>query len=297
LEKTGLKINSVSIHFLLLLLPAFVFYGVFMVYPVFGGIYYSLTDWDGISRIHNIVGLKNYADFFTDIIVMRPLINTFIFAFVLTIVQNIVSLLMAVALNRAMPFKGLLRTLWFVPVVLSPLVVGYIWRYIFTVPLEELGRLLHIDALANNLLGNHKTVLMSAVFVNIWRMSGYTMIIYIAALQNISTDIIEASRMDGVSGLKKFLFIDFPLIAPAFTINMVLTLERGFKEFDLIFGLTFGGPGNASELISLTIYRESFVNFRAGYGSALGVILFIIISIFTLVQLAFLRRNEDVLSG
>jgi ABC-type sugar transport system permease subunit len=193
--------------------------------------------------------------------------------------------------------KGILRTLWFVPVVLSPLVVGYIWRYLFTVPMEELGRFLHIEVLANNLLGNHKTVLMSAVFVNIWRMAGYTMIIYIAALQNISTDIIEASRMDGVFGFRKFINIDFPLIAPAFTINMVLTLERGFKEFDLIFGLTYGGPGNASELISLTIYRESFVNFRAGYGSALGVILFVIISVCTLVQLGFLRRNEDVLAG
>jgi ABC-type sugar transport system permease subunit len=103
--------------------------------------------------------------------------------------------------------------------------------------------------------------------------------------------------MDGVSGLRKFFTIDFPLIAPAFTINMVLTLERGFKEFDLIFGLTYGGPGNASELLSLTIYRESFVNFRAGYGSALGVILFVIISVFTLLQLKFLRRNEDVLAG
>jgi len=290
-------INKTSIQFLLLLLPAFILYFVFMVYPIFGAIYYSFTNWDGIARIYSLVGLKNYRDFFSDIIVTRPLVNTFVYAFVLTIVQNIVSLFMAVALNRKIKSRGLLRTLWFVPVVLSPLVVGYIWRYIFTVPLEVLGNFLHIDVLANNLLGNYKTVLMSAVFVNIWRMAGYTMIIYIAALQNISTDIIEASRMDGVSGFRKFFSIDFPLIAPAFTINMVVTMERGFKEFDLIFALTFGGPGNASELISLTIYRESFVNFRAGYGSALGVILFVIISVFTLTQLSILRRNENVLAG
>ena len=268
-----------------------------MVYPVFGGIGYSLTSWDGISNKTPWVGFKNYQDFFADFLVIRPLINTFIYAFVLTIFQNVVSLFMAVALNRKMRSRGVLRTLWFVPVVLSPLVVGYIWQFMFTVPLEKLGEFLHIEAMANNLLGNHKTVLMSAAFVSIWRMAGYTMIIYIAALQNISTDVIEASRMDGVSGFKKFFYIDFPMIAPAFTINMVLTLERGFKEFDLIFALTYGGPGNASELISLTIYRESFVNFRAGYGSALGVILFVIISVFTLLQLGFLRRNEDVLAG
>jgi raffinose/stachyose/melibiose transport system permease protein len=204
---------------------------------------------------------------------------------------------MAVALNRQMRLRGVLRTLWFVPVVLSPLVVGYIFRYIFGVPIVELGQFLHIKAMADNFLGNKDTALMAGVFVNVWRMSGYTMIIYIAGLQNIPVDIVEASRMDGVSGLKKFLTIDFPLIAPAFTVNMVLTLERGFKEFDMLFSLTFGGPGNASELISLTIYRESFVNFRAGYGSALGVILFVIISFFTLVQLGLLRRNEDALSG
>jgi raffinose/stachyose/melibiose transport system permease protein len=297
MKSSSFKISKVSVQFFLLLLPALLMYFVFMVYPVFGGIWYSLTDWDGISRAYQMVGLKNYRDFFSDIIMMRPLTNTFVFAIVLTIAQNVASLVMAVALNRNIRAKGVLRTLWFVPVVLSPLVVGYIWRYLFTVPFEEVGRFLHIEALANNLLGNHKTVLMSAVFVNIWRMAGYTMIIYIAGLQNISADIIEASRMDGVTGLRKFFSIEFPLIAPAFTINMVLTLERGFKEFDLIFGLTYGGPGNASELISLTIYRESFVNFRAGYGSALGVILFIIISVFTLLQLGFLRRNEDVIAG
>jgi raffinose/stachyose/melibiose transport system permease protein len=297
MEGSGFKTNKISVQFFLLLFPALVMYCVFMVYPVFGGIWYSLTNWDGLSKNYAVVGLKNYADFFSDIIVLRPLTNTFVYAFVLTIAQNIVSLFMAVALNRNIRSKGLLRTLWFVPVVLSPLVVGYIWRYLFTDPIASLGKLFQIDILANNLLGNKDTVLMSAVFVNIWRMAGYTMIIYIAGLQNISPDIIEASRMDGVSGFKKFMYIDFPLIAPAFTVNMVLTLERGFKEFDLIFGLTFGGPGNSSELISLTIYRESFVNFRAGYGSALGVILFVIISVFTLVQLAFLRRNEDVLAG
>ena len=294
---SGNKINKVTIQFFLLVIPALVLYCVFMVYPVFGSVGYSLTSWDGISRQASWIGLKNYKDFFSDFILIRPLTNTFAYAFVLTILQNIVSLFMAVALNRKMRSRGILRTLWFVPVVLSPLVVGYIWRFMFIVPLEQLGEFLHIEVMANNLLGNHKTVLMSAVFVNIWRMAGYTMIIYIAALQNISVDIIEASRMDGVSGLKKFVYIDFPLIAPAFTINMVLTLERGFKEFDLIFALTYGGPGNASELISLTIYRESFVNFRAGYGSALGVILFVIISVFTLLQLKFLRRNEDALAG
>lgn len=291
--KTQKIFSKGGAQYLILLLPALALYLVFMVYPVLGGIYYSFTNWDGMSRAFDWVGLKNYKDFFSDTITARPLINTFIYAFVLTIVQNVVSMMMALALNRKMKTRGLLRTLWFIPVLLSSLVAGYIWRFLFTDPITVLGDWLGIKALSNNLLGNKNTVLMACVFVNIWRMAGYTMIIYIAALQNISADIMDAAKIDGVTGLKKFRYIDFPLIAPALTVNMVLTMERGFKEFDLVFGLTFGGPGNASELMALTIYRESFVNFRAGYGSALGSILFVIICIITLVQLVLLRRNED----
>lgn len=280
-------------QYFLLILPALALYVIFMIYPVFGGIWYSMTNWDGIARAYKFVGLDNYKTFFSDFVVVRPLINTFIYAFALTIFQNVASLIMAIALNRKLLTKGLLRTLWFIPVVLSPIIVGYIWSYLFTDPVATIGKFLGVDWLANNVLGDKDTVLMAAVFVSIWRMAGYTMIIYIAALQNIPQEIIEGARMDGATGWKLFRHIQFPLIAPGFTVCMVLTLERGFKEFDLIFGLTFGGPGSASELISLTIYRESFVNFRAGYGAALGVILFIIISAISIFQLSVLRRKEE----
>ena len=280
-------------QYFLLAVPVIILFSTFILYPFFGGIFYSFTRWDGINPNYQMVGFQNYVTLFNDFYVTRPMIQTFIYAFLITIFQNILSLAMAVALNRKLHIKGLLRTLWFIPVVIAPLIVGYIWSFLFSNPIAQLGKFLGIEAMANNLLGSRNTALYSGVFVGMWRNAGYTMVIYIAAFQNIPKEIYEAANVDGTRGWRMFKDITFPLIAPAFTINMVLTMERGFKEFDMMFTLTNGGPGNSSELISLTIYRETFEHFRAGYGSTMGVVLFVIIAILTLFQLYYLRRKEE----
>jgi raffinose/stachyose/melibiose transport system permease protein len=228
--------------------------------------------WDGIAPTFQFVGLDNFRTLFQDFYVTRPMIQTFIYSFLITVFQNVLSLIMALALNQKLRTKGLLRTLWFIPVVIAPLIVGYIWSFLFTNPIAQMGKALGIEEMANNLLGSRHTALYAGVFVSMWRSAGYTMVIYIAAFQNIPLEIYEAAHVDGARGWRRFWNVTFPLIAPAFTINMVLTMERGFKEFDMMFTLTNGGPGNSSELISLTIYRETFEHFRAGYGSAMGVV-------------------------
>lgn len=156
-----------------------------------------------------------------------------------------------------------------------------------------MGKILGSSVMANNLLGSKDYVLAMGILVATWKMAGWYMVIYIAGLQNIDQSLYEAADIDGATGWKKFRYVTFPLIAPAFTINMVLSVERAFKEYDLLFALTGGGPGRASELISMTIYNESFTNKRAGYGSALGVILFLIIVAITLFQMLVLRRREN----
>ena len=144
-----------------------------------------------------------------------------------------------------------------------------------------------------NLLGDPDTSLPAGIFVTVWKGVGYTMIIYLAGLQGVDQEIYEAAMVDGTKGFQRFRYITFPLIAPSFTINMVLVMEGAFKQFDLIFALTLGGPGNSSELLSLIIYRESFEYYRAGYGTTMGVILFLIIVILSLIELVGLRRRED----
>ena len=131
------------------------------------------------------------------------------------------------------------------------------------------------------------------ILVASWKMAGWYMVIYIAGLQSIDQSLYEAADIDGATGWKKFRMVTFPLLAPSFTINMVLAVERAFKEYDLVFALTGGGPGRSSELVSMTIYNESFTNKRAGYGSALGVVLFLIIVVIKLFQMKVLRRRED----
>ena len=286
------RLKNTYLEFLIVL-PALIFYSVFVIYPLFGGIYYSFTDWNGVDATFNLIGLKNYVTLVHDKYVIGPLANTFIYAFLSMILFNVLGLALAVGLDRLAKGKNLFRALFFVPAVLSSLVVGYIFSFIFSEPLSLLGKTLGIEVMANNLLGSKQFSLYMGVLVGAWKMAGWYMVIYIAGLQNIDQSLYEAADIDGATGWKKFRYVTFPLIAPAFTINMILSVERAFKEYDLMFALTGGGPGGSSELISLTIYGESFTNKRAGYGSALGVVLFLIILVITLFQMFVLRRREN----
>lgn len=266
---------------------------IFSTYPVVEGVFFSFTDWDGLNPKFNFIGLQNYKTFFHDFVVLKPLYNTFIYAFWVTVIQNICALALALALNQKFKTKNLLRTFIFVPVVLSSLIVGYIWSYLFTEPIAMLGDMLGIEVMKYNLLGNKATSLAAGIFVSVWKGVGYTMVIYLAGLQNIDKEIKEAALVDGAKGFQHFRYITFPLIAPSFTINIVLVMEGAFKQFDLIFALTGGGPGNSSELLSLTIYRESFEFYRAGYGTTMGVILALIIIVLSLFELVVLRKREN----
>lgn len=282
-----------SIMEFMIVVPALLFYLVFVVYVLFAGIFYSMTDWNGVSSTFQFIGLRNYITLFNDSYVLEPLKNTFVYAFFTTIILNVTGLAMALAVDRVKIGKNLFRVLFFIPAVLSSIVVGYIFNFIFANVLADFGEYLKIGVMANNLLGSKSLALMMSILVASWKMAGWYMVIYIAGLQSIDQSLYEAAVIDGCTGWKSFRFITFPLLAPAFTINMVLALERAFKEYDLVFSLTGGGPGRASELVSLTIYNETFTNKRAGYGAALGVVLFLIIVVVTLFQMKVLRRRED----
>jgi raffinose/stachyose/melibiose transport system permease protein len=147
--------------------------------------------------------------------------------------------------------------------------------------------------MSNNLLGSLDWSLFCVVIGTTWRMSGWYMVVYLAGLQIIPDELYEAADMDGVGHWGRFRHITFPLIAPAFTINMVLSMERAFKEYDMAFAMTGGGPGNSSELLALTIFNESFTNHRGGYGSAIGILLFALIVVLTFIQMKWLRGRED----
>ena len=273
--------------------PAMVLYLLFQIWPLLGGFYYSLTDWDGIAQSLNYIGFENYITLVKDSGVLVPLKNTFIYAVWSTVLLNILALAFAVGLNRAIKGKNLLRACLFLPAMLSPLVVGYVFSFIFSEPVSALGKLIGSEIMSNNLLGSLDWSLYCVVIGTTWRMSGWYMVVYLAGLQTIPGELYEAADMDGVGYWGRFRHITFPLIAPAFTINMVLSLERAFKEYDMAFAMTGGGPGNSSELLALTIFNESFTNRRGGYGSAVGILLFALIVLLTFIQMKWLRGRED----
>ena len=284
--------NAALVEFMLVL-PALLLYFVFVVYPLFGGIFYSLTDWDGIRKTFNFIGLKNYIDIIHDSYVLGPLKNTFIYAFFNTIFLNILGLLMAIGAESVRRGRNIFRALLYIPSVLSAILVGFVFNFIFDKSLGTLGKQLGIQVMANNLLGSKSFALAMGILVTSWKSAGWYMVVYIAGLHNIDQSLYDAASVDGVTGWKRFWYVTFPLLAPSFTINMVLAVERSFKQYDLLYALTGGGPGRASELISMTIYNESFTNKRAGYGTALGVILFLIIVAITLFKMKVLRKREE----
>lgn len=287
-----MKTKNTLLEFLIVI-PALAFYLIFVIYPLFGGIFYSLTDWNGVSASFHFIKLDNYIKLFQDKYVLEPLKNTFIYAFFTTIILNILGLAMAVGTEKVARGKNVFRALLFVPAVLSSILVGFVFNFFFANVLADIGKALNITLLANNILGSTKHSLWMGILVSSWKMAGWYMVIYIAGLQNIDQSLYDAADIDGATSWKRFRYVTFPLLAPSFTINMVLAVERAFKEYDMIFALTGGGPGRSSEVISMTIYNESFTNKRAGYGAALGVVLFVIIVVITLFQMKVLRRRED----
>jgi raffinose/stachyose/melibiose transport system permease protein len=277
--------------FLVIAIPAFILFFIFHSYPALQGIFYSFTDWKGYGD-WNFVGLKNYLNVFKDGRAGDAYLFTFKFAIVSTILVNIISLAVAIGLNSKIKFHKTLRAIYFLPYILSILIVGFIFNFIFAHFLPQIGDALGWEFLSRNILGNPDLAWIGIVIVAVWQAVSFNTILYLAGLVTISEDLYEAASIDGAGVWTKFWKITFPLIAPFFTINMVLSLKNFLMVFDQIVALTGGGPGKSTESISLLIYRGGFEGGEFAYQSANAVIYFIVIIIFSVIQLKFLNKRE-----
>ncbi|MCL4514286.1 MAG: sugar ABC transporter permease [Firmicutes bacterium] len=272
-------------------IPALVLFFVFHTYPALEGIFYSFTNWPGYGDFQ-FVGLKNYLNLLKDGRAWDSYLFTFKFAIISTLLVNLLSMLAAVLLNERIKLKRLLRAVYFLPNVLSILIIGFIFNYIFTYLLPALGERLGITALATNILGNPALAWVGVVFVAVWQASAFNTLLYLAGLQAIPDDLYEAASIDGAGRWQRFARITFPLIAPFFTINMVLAMKNFLMVFDHIMALTGGGPGRATESISLLIYRGGFQGGEFAYQSANAVIYFLVILVVSFLQIKFLQKRE-----
>jgi raffinose/stachyose/melibiose transport system permease protein len=291
--KTNKYYRRNELAYVSLYIPALVMFVVFVLSPLVRAIYISFTDWNGLSATFNFIGLKNYITFVQDDYVHHSLNATLKYTITVTIFQNVLALTLALALNNAFVGRNLLRALFFVPSLMSNLVIGFIWSFLFSDPIMKFGKAIGWELLSKNILSSSSFAIFAAAFVTIWRSSGWTMMIYLAGLQNIPKELEEAASIDGAVYLRRLRHIILPLIAPSFTINFILVFERSLKDFDSIFALTQGGPGSATLVMAINIYRESFFYSRGSYGTTIGVVMFIAIVILTLIQLKFFRKGEQ----
>jgi raffinose/stachyose/melibiose transport system permease protein len=283
--------NKKNNVFLIIAIPAFILFFTFHTYPALQGIFYSFTDWKGYGS-WNFVGVKNYLNVFKDDRAGDAYLFTFKFAILSTIIVNIISLLVAMGLSAKIKFHKTLRAIYFMPFILSILIVGFIFNFIFAHLLPQIGESLGLEVLSKNILGDPNLAWIGIVIVAVWQAVAFNTILYLAGLVTISEDLYEAASIDGAGVWTKFWKITFPMIAPFFTINMVLSMKGFLQVFDQIVALTGGGPGKSTESISLLIYRGGFEGGEFAYQSANAVIYFIVIIIVSLIQLKFLNKRE-----
>ena len=280
--------------FLGILIPILVLFFCFNTLPLIKGFYYGLTNFRGYGN-YDFVGLRNFQDLFQDTRVGKSYLFTFKYAIVMTIIVNLISLILALGLNRNIRGKNALRGIYFVPIILGGLVVGYIFSFIFTYILPAIGDMTGISFLQNSMLASTKTAWIAIVIVGAWQGIAMNTIIYISGLQTVPEDVYEACMLDGATGWKKFSKITLPLIMPFVTINLVLCMKNALMVFDQIMSLTSGGPAQSTESISFLIYNNGMGGGQFGFQSANAFVFFVVIVIISFLQMKFLGGKEEQL--
>jgi raffinose/stachyose/melibiose transport system permease protein len=280
--------------FLLITIPILALFVCFNTIPLIRGVIYSFTNFRGFGS-YDWVGLRNYADLFTDARVGKSYLFTFKLAIVTTVVVNVVSLVLALALNSKIRAKSFFRGAYFLPNILGSLVVGYIFNYFFTYIVPALANMLGIKSLSTSILASPSKAWIGVMIVCAWQAVAMNTIIYISGLQTVPEDVYEAGDLDGATGWKRFWNLTFPLIIPFFSINMVLCVKNFLMVFDQIMALTKGGPAQSTESISYLIYNNGMAGGQFGFQSANAVVFFIVIVVISVAQMKFTSKKEEQL--
>ncbi|MEF3302310.1 carbohydrate ABC transporter permease [Paenibacillus sp. GYB003] len=273
--------------------PAALVFALIVLVPFVMSIYYSFTEWNGVSSDIKWIGLANYTTILTeDKAFLHSFAFTARFTLASVLLTNALGFLLALLLTQALKTRNVLRTIFFMPNVIGGLLLGFIWQFIFVKGFGTIGELTGIGFFSLPWLGDEATAFWGLVIVSVWQGAGYLMIIYIASLANVPKDIVEAARIDGANRLQLLGRITFPLIMPAVTVCLFLSISWAFKMFDLNMSLTKGGPFGSTESIALNIYQDAFRNNMLGLGSAKSVVFFIAVALVTIVQVTITKKRE-----
>ncbi len=266
-------------------------FSVVLIYPFAQGLFLTFTDWNGFEYAE-FVGFDNYVKSFADPVFWATLIFTVTFVVVSLIAVNVVAFGLALLVTAKLRSSNIFRTFFFIPNLIGGVVLGVIWQFIFNSALVSIGTNMGWEAFELSWLNDTTTAFWALVIVTVWQQAGYMMIIYITGLISIEQDVLEAARIDGASALRTLLSVKIPLMAQAFTISLFLTLRNGFMAYDVNVALTGGGPYRTTELISMHIFQDAFAFANFGTGQAKAVIMFLMVAIAALVQVAVSKRME-----
>lgn len=273
--------------------PAILLFCVFVIYPLCKGVFLSFTNWNGYSQTYKMVGISNYVRMLTDTNVHRAFINTIIYGAGSTLLQNVFGLGLALLLNQKFRGRAATRTLVYLPVMIAPLIMGYVMYFFFSFDNGALNDVIGLFGHAPvDWLSNGTTGVIILTLVNSLQFVGISMVIYLAGLQGIPDMYYEASAIDGVKPNERFRYITLPLLMPAISSSVTINLIGGLKLFDIIMALTSGGPGYDTHSLSTLVHRTYFGSENAGYASAIGLIAFILIMVLSNIVVKYLEKKE-----
>jgi raffinose/stachyose/melibiose transport system permease protein len=275
-------------------LPAVLLYGAMWVYPTLSGVRYAFTDWNGLDPHTRFVGLANFRRMAQDEQVTSAIPTTLLLAACIVVLKIGLGLLLALALNRPLRTRGTLRTVFFLPVILTPVIMAFVWKYIYgnAGALNQLLDTVGLHGWREPWLGTPHLALASIVVVSTWQTAGLAMVIFLAGLQGVPRELVEAAMLDGASPWHCFRHITLPMLAPAITVNAVIALIHGLRIFDQVYVLTEGGPGYATETIATAIYKIAFQFAEYGYGSSLSLVFAAVVAAAVFTTAWVLRRRE-----
>lgn len=280
--------------YVLLLMPALLLFTLFFLVPFFRSLHYSFTDLYGYNTEYQFIGFNNYVNALTDENFLNTLVVTLQYTGFVVLIGNMLALGLALIADSTILGNRALRSLFFIPNLMSLIIVGFVWTFLYGAVypsiLEWFG---NPESLWVSWLGDTRIAIYSVGLAAVWQSAGYTMIIYLAGLQNISTDVIEAATIDGASAKAVFWRIKIPLLSPVIMMNLILTATTSLKAFDFPLAMTSGGPGQATTTIAYYIYILGFKSLRTGYATAVSILLFLIIAVFTLAFVKIMRIREE----
>ena len=265
---------------------------IFFYAPMAQGFYYSFTNWTGLTNNYDLIGFQNYQAILSDQRFMKSVSFTVIFTIGLIVGEVLIGIMVARFLNRKIKGVGFFRTAYFFPAVLSTVTLGLIFKQVFNYGLPQLGEKLGIGFLEQNLIANEKTVFWGVLFVALWQGVAMPIVIFLAGLQSIPEEILEAASIDGATSRQKFRHIELPYLLPSLSMVFIMALKSGLTAFDLIFALTGGGPSDKTTTLGLLVYNYAFKSNQYGYANAIAVVLFLVIAVISIIQIRLSKSFE-----